>query len=161
MTLKPWSPYSAQLLKRNRVSKKKENKMKNTNREFLLDAIADFPELKNLPHMDELIARQIDDATFAPMEAAFMAEMDAHNPKASDLVYEAAAAIKATPDKAPATTPAPTPSSKTRPITIRVSGAVIDAYRGRAREKGTAYQTLINRILKMALLTWPISVAPL
>ena len=135
--------------------------MKNTNREFLLDAIADFPELKNLPHMDELIARQIDDATFAPMEAAFMAEMDAHNPKASDLVYEATAAIKATPDKAPATTPAPTPSSKTKPITIRVSGAVIDAYRGRAREKGTAYQTLINRILKMALLTWPISVAPL
>ena len=31
-----------------------------------------------------------------------MAEMDAHNPKASDLVYEATAAIKATPDKAPA-----------------------------------------------------------
>lgn len=54
-----------------------------------------------------------------------------------------------------------TPSSKTRPITIRVPDGVIVDYKKRARENGTAYQTLINRILKIALLTWPASVAPL
>ena len=135
--------------------------MKNSNREFLLDAIADFPELKDLPHIDELIARQIDDATFAPMEAAFMAEMDAHNPKASDLVCKATDAMKATPDKAPTTTPAPASSSKAKPITIRVSGAVIGAYMDRALTKGTGYQTLMNLILKAAAVDWATSVEAL
>lgn len=144
-----------------KIEIEKRIKMKNTNREFLLDAIKDFPELKNLPHMDELIAHQLDDATLARLEAEFEAEMDANPPKDSDLFREANNASMPAPRKTPAAAPAPTPSSKTRPITIRVPDAVIVAYRGRARENGTAYQTLINRILKTALLTWPASVAAL
>jgi uncharacterized protein (DUF4415 family) len=144
-----------------KIEIEKRIKMKNTNREFLLDAIKDFPELKNLPHMDELIAHQLDDATLARLEAEFEAEMDANPPKDSDLFREANNASMPAPRKTPAAAPAPTPSSKTRPITIRVPDAVIVAYRGRARENGTAYQTLINRILKIALLTWPASVAAL
>lgn len=135
--------------------------MKNSNREFLLDAIADFPELKDLPHMDELIANALDDATLARLEAKFEVEDAAHPPKDSDLFREATHTTRPAPNKAPAATPAPTRSSKTRPITIRVPDGVIVGYKKRAREKGTAYQTLINRILKIALLTWPASVAAL
>ena len=160
MTLPPWPYRSTQLPERNQVSKKKENKMKNSNREFLLGAIADFPELKDLPHMDELIANALDDETAARLNAKFEAEMDANPPKEIEWDYDVTPATKV-PGKTPAAAPAPAPSTRTKPITIRVSGVVIDGYKRHAQEHGTAYQKLMNRTLKAAMLTWPKTVSHL
>ena len=132
--------------------------MKNSSREFLLDAIMHIPELKELPHIDELIANALDDETFARLDAKFQAEMDASFPKEIEWDYDVTPATKV-PGKTPAAAPVPAPSTRTKPITIRVSGVVIDGYKRHAQEHGTAYQKLMNRTLKAAMLTWPKSVS--
>ncbi|WP_349281420.1 hypothetical protein [Polaromonas hydrogenivorans] len=54
----------------------------------------------------------------------------------------------------PSTSLQRTPCSGTRKISIRVSNAVLNAFRDQAKCKGTRTQTLINRVLKEKSQGW-------
>lgn len=85
-------------------------------------------------------------------EEAFLSE-----PELLDLSFEVPeldiddALFSTMPDwKPPTASKAPLPVSGKRPISIRIDGRVLLAFREQAEKTGTPYQTLINRALQDA-----------
>ena len=68
----------------------------------------------------------------------------------SDIVFSTLPPLPPT----PGTSLVKTPCTGTRKISIRVSNAVLNAFREQAKRKGTKPQTLINRVLKEQLKGW-------
>lgn len=68
----------------------------------------------------------------------------------SDIDFSASPPLPST----PGTSLVKAPCTGTRKISIRVSNAVLDAFREQAKRKGTKPQTLINRVLKEQLKGW-------
>ena len=127
--------------------------MKNTSRDFLLDMKSKFPEMSSIPHLDEIIARQLDDETMAKMDAEFMAELELSSTEEIDLTSDFVAATRPA-GKATAPAPVASCSKKTRLISIRLSDALIAACQLQGLAKGTPYQSLIKRELALAAVRW-------
>lgn len=125
-----------------------------TSRDALRDIAAVFPEILNLSVFQTILNRAPDDAAFERMEAAFQAEIDAHDPKDSDLGCDATDATLPVPRKTPDATPAPTLSTGTQTITIRIPAAILNSCRVQAKKSCIPYQTLIIRTLKAAAAEW-------
>ena len=128
--------------------------MKNTNRDVLLDMKSKYRELSSIPLLDEIIARQVDDATMAQMESEFMAELELSDLEELDLTTEVVTRKAPPARKASASAAMPPPSTKTKLVSIRLPGVILSALRLQAMAKGTGYQTLINRELALAVKRW-------
>ena len=136
----------------------KKEKMKNTNRDLLLDLAAKFPDIKKLPHFPTILERMPDDAAIAIMDAEFEASMAAIDELLTNSSLED---IGETVSDIPpqSSTPIVTPSpyiTGTQHISIRLRGMIVAAFKARALATGTKYQTLINRTLQSAVASWVI-----
>jgi predicted DNA binding CopG/RHH family protein len=126
-----------------------ENNMKNE-KEYLLNAIAKIPGLEILiPFLNDLP----DTAAFEAMHDEVDALLDA----------TLEAALKMDPEDFPDLAPrphgavrpsSPACSSKSKRITIRIPGDVLNGARAEARARCIPYQTLLNRTLRAAMAGW-------
>lgn len=131
-------------------------------KKMLRDALRSIPELKTIPGIGALIERVPGHAEFAAANAKFEASIDADRAAGLYEGFEASLEIDfdfddlpPPPDISRATPEAAAKcNTSTKLITIRITSPVLHAIKVKAKQKGVKYQTLINRMLKVAVDGW-------